>query len=60
MPTDAFVSLWLYAPTEGRFVGYAPNAPTAVNDYTVTTIELEAVFVCVRAASTFTQPGVQP
>jgi hypothetical protein len=59
-PADAVVSIWLYSASDARFIGYAPDVPSSASDYTATRSPLEAVFVCMRAPGTLTQPGLQP
>jgi hypothetical protein len=55
-PTGAVDSIWRYWPSDGRFVGYAPDAPESANDYTATIENLEPVFLCLRQSATLTRP----
>ena len=48
-------AVWHYINEERRFVAWSP-LPGAPNDYTAQISPLEAIFLCVRNAGTFTRP----
>ena len=48
-------AVWHYINEERRFVAWSPLAG-APNDYTAQISPLEAIFICVRNAGTFTRP----
>lgn len=52
------LSIFRLDAASGRFLGYSPAVPAFANDYTTVGARLEAVFICVRAAGTLTQPEV--
>lgn len=52
------LSIFRLDAASGRFLGYSPGVPAFANDYTTVGSRLEAVFICVRAAGTLTQPEV--
>lgn len=56
-PANALESIWRQSIQNDRqvFIAYSPLAG-APNDYTSTSSNLEAAFVCVRAAATINRP----
>jgi hypothetical protein len=52
------LSIFRLNPATARFLGFAAAAPDFANDYTTVGARLEAVFICVRAPGTLTQPEV--
>lgn len=55
-PSSAVLSIWEFDPAAGRFHGYLPGATQASDLPTVN--RLDAIFICVNAAATFTEPSI--
>jgi hypothetical protein len=56
-PAEALDAIWKFDPATGTWLGYSPSAPAAVSD--LDSIDfLDAVFICVNAASTWSRPVI--
>jgi hypothetical protein len=56
-PADALDAIWNFDPASGTWQGYSPDAPAAVSD--LESIDfLDAIFVCVNAAATWSRPVI--
>jgi hypothetical protein len=56
-PAEALDAIWKFDPASGTWQGYSPSAPAAVNDLT-SVDELDAIFICVNAAATWSRPVI--
>lgn len=56
-PAGTLVSIFRFDAAANRFLGFAPGVPEFVNDYRTVGGRFEAVFFCMRAAGTLTQPA---
>jgi hypothetical protein len=58
-PANALESIWkqTIVGDDLRFTAWSP-LPGAPNDYTATALQLEAVFICMRAGGTLERPNV--
>ena len=54
-PTSAVLSVWEYNSAQAKFQGYLPGATQATDLPTVN--HLDAIFICVNAPATFTEPS---
>lgn len=55
-PSSAVLSVWEFDAAAGRFHGYLPGATQASDLPTIN--RLDAFFICVNAAATFTEPSI--
>jgi len=55
-PPHALTSIFKLDAAQRRYRGYSPTAPAFANDYTAVEAPLEAVFICVSQAATWTRP----
>jgi hypothetical protein len=56
-PAEALDAIWNFDPATGMWQGYSPSAPAAVSD--LESIDfLDAIFVCVNAAATWSRPVI--
>jgi hypothetical protein len=56
-PAEALDAIWNFDPATGMWQGYSPSAPAGVSDLT-SVDQLDAIFVCVNAASTWSRPVI--
>jgi hypothetical protein len=55
-PPSAVLAIWSFDAAQGRFVGFAPQAPQASDLTTVN--RHDAVFICVQALGTLNRPAI--
>jgi hypothetical protein len=56
-PANALDAIWKFDPAAGTWQGYSPTAPADVNDL-MSVDQLDAIFVCVNAAATWSRPVI--
>jgi hypothetical protein len=56
-PAEALDAIWKFDPATGTWKGFSPTAPAAVNDL-ASVDRLDAGFVCVNVAATFSRPVI--
>jgi hypothetical protein len=55
-PAEALIAVWQFDAAQGRFFGFAPQAPQA-SDLTMVN-RLDAVFLCLREPGTLARPVI--
>jgi len=56
-PAEALDAIWKFDTATGTWLGYSPSAPAAVSDL-ASIDRLDAVFICVNAAATWSRPVI--